>query len=155
MYRYDPSRSHFGDNPFQLDQKALPTPMNKFTGLENRFATLHRSLPDVAKQLSTELQDWASKRHETYKWRESRGVEAGAGTEVTLLVGTDTGTALALSLFSRLRVGIRAQRQTRPGTHEAGTNATLFRGPTLVGESLLYSCAVLGCHRRLHAIFRG
>ena len=49
--------------------------------------TLHRSLPDVADSLSTELQDWAVRRHETMKWRESRLQEAGGGTECTILVG--------------------------------------------------------------------
>jgi pyruvate/2-oxoacid:ferredoxin oxidoreductase beta subunit len=85
LYRYDPGRALEGENPFQLDQKSLPKAMGQFTGLENRFKTLHRSLPDVAEQLAVELQDWATRRHETMKWRESRSHEASEGSRVLLI----------------------------------------------------------------------
>jgi pyruvate dehydrogenase (NADP+) len=86
LYRYDPQRSLVGENPFQLDQKTIPREMSKFTGLENRFKTLHRSLPDVAEQLSVELQDWAVRRHDTMKWREARTTQASDGTPKSLIL---------------------------------------------------------------------
>jgi homodimeric pyruvate:ferredoxin (flavodoxin) oxidoreductase len=97
MYRYNPEKTLIGENPFTLDQKSIPRPMDKFTGLENRFKTLHRSLPDVAEQLSLELQDWATRRHETMKWRESRDTESSDGIPLNLLVGTDTGVTMELA----------------------------------------------------------
>ncbi len=62
LYRYDPAKTLYDENPFTLDQKALTMPMAKFTGLENRFKTLHRSLPDVAEGLASELQEWAERK---------------------------------------------------------------------------------------------
>lgn len=83
LYRFDPTKTLYDENPFQLDQKALTMSMSKFTGLENRFKTLQRSLPDVAESLATELQEWALRRHDTMKWRESRGKESATdGTQV-------------------------------------------------------------------------
>eukprot|EP00397_Hematodinium_sp_SG-2012_P000320 GEMP01000320.1.p1 GENE.GEMP01000320.1~~GEMP01000320.1.p1 ORF type:complete len:1805 (+),score=426.97 GEMP01000320.1:80-5494(+) len=99
LYRYNPMRGMQGENAFQLDSKRLSISMTEFTNLENRFRTLHRSLPDVAESLENELQIWADRRHSQYKHREVVGQTTASGSmQLTILVGTDTGTTMELAM---------------------------------------------------------
>jgi len=96
LFRYNPARVNEDLNPFQLDAGRLSIGMEEFTGLENRFVTLGRTHPEAAGALRSELQDWATRRHEQMKWRESRNRGDQSGEPLTLLIGSDTGTATEL-----------------------------------------------------------
>ena len=63
LYRYDPRRAEKGENPFQLDFKKLKSKVADYLGGENRYTSLERSQPEVAKKLHEELQKQIDIRH--------------------------------------------------------------------------------------------
>ena len=63
LYRYDPRRAEKGENPFQLDFKKLKSKVVDYLGGENRYTSLERSQPEVAKKLHEELQKQIDIRH--------------------------------------------------------------------------------------------
>ncbi|KAK8821154.1 hypothetical protein WA538_005783 [Blastocystis sp. DL] len=63
LYRYDPRRAEKGENPFQLDFKKLKSKVADYLEGENRYTSLERSQPEVAKKLHEELQKQIDIRH--------------------------------------------------------------------------------------------
>ena len=64
LYRYDPRRKEKGENPYQLDYKKIKMDVGDFIKGENRFTTLDKSLPEVAKNLHTTLREQLKERQE-------------------------------------------------------------------------------------------
>ena len=63
LYRYDPRRAEKGENPFQLDFKKLKGKVADYLSGENRYTSLERSQPEVAKTLHETLQKQIDMRH--------------------------------------------------------------------------------------------
>ena len=63
LYRYDPRRAEKGENPFQLDFKKLKGKVADYLSGENRYTSLERSQPEVAKDLHETLQKQIDMRH--------------------------------------------------------------------------------------------
>ena len=101
LYRFNPALVGVpGASPFTLDSKRLTMSMSEFTKLENRFQILYRTHPEVASDLSKQLQTWADERIQRLKWLEARYKPLSEGGEndvpLAILVGSDTGTATEL-----------------------------------------------------------
>ena len=64
LYRYDPRRKEKGENPYQLDYKKIKMDVGDFIKGENRFTTLDKSLPEVAKNLHATLREQLKERQE-------------------------------------------------------------------------------------------
>ena len=62
LFRYDPRK----DEPMQIDSKEPTLPMHEFLISENRYASLYRSNPELAKQLQTECYEDAMRRRKNY-----------------------------------------------------------------------------------------
>merc|ERR1711957_801425 len=107
LYRYNPDNNGKGPdvNAFELDarridDKALQAALSS----ENRFTSLRRATPEYAEMLQSGLADTITTRHEVRKRRamndedlldylkKSMG-EQVTGEKVTVLYGSDTGTA--------------------------------------------------------------
>jgi sulfite reductase alpha subunit-like flavoprotein len=97
LYRYNPDLILKGENPFKLDSKRISRAVDEFTSLENRFMTLERSNPTIAAALKEQLQDFADRKHTNYKKLAAGEETEAVGTPLTILVGSDTGTAIELS----------------------------------------------------------
>lgn len=102
LYRFNPALlSVPGSSPFTLDSKRISMSMNEFTKLENRFQILRRTHPEIADSLSSQLQTWATERHNRLKWLETRFKPvAAAGADAVplqILFGSDTGTTTELA----------------------------------------------------------
>jgi pyruvate dehydrogenase (NADP+) len=103
LYRFNPKYiGHPTENPFTLDSKRIAIRMDQFTKLENRFQTLYRSHPDVAKKLSSDLQHWADDRLKKFKFLETQyqpiSISNGSsGIKLDILYGSDTGTTTELA----------------------------------------------------------
>ncbi|CAK0893148.1 unnamed protein product, partial [Prorocentrum cordatum] len=102
LYRYNPALRAKGENPFRLDSKRLTRTVEEFTSTENRFMTLTRTNPEIADQMKASLQEFVTRRHDKFK-RMAAGEDAGqsAGVPLTILVGSDTGTAAELALRTK------------------------------------------------------
>merc|ERR1719424_22338 len=97
LYRYNPANVAKGLNPFSLDSKRLTRTVEEFTSTENRFMTLHRINPEVGRVMKAQLQDFVDTRHAHFK-QMAIGADTGTtGTPLTILIGSDTGTAIELA----------------------------------------------------------
>ncbi len=67
LFRFDPSRTASGQNPFQLDSKAPVLRYEEFLSGENRYAILARKHPEQAKEL---FRDAARQAQERYRYLE-------------------------------------------------------------------------------------
>jgi len=68
LYRYDPRRSADGENPVVLDSRRASIPLREFTGQEDRFTVLERTLPEAAADsLLTEAQADVDERRRRYE----------------------------------------------------------------------------------------
>merc|ERR1719345_158586 len=84
-------------NAFILDSKRITRTVEEFTSTENRFMTLHRQNPEMGRIMKAQLQDFVDRKHATLKAL-SDGADTGtAGTPLTILVGSDTGTTTELA----------------------------------------------------------
>jgi len=106
LYRYNPDKQGKADqNPFELDARRIDSAvLGKYLDSENRFTSLRRAAPEHAEILQTGLADTVSERHEVRKrkamndedlleyLKKSMG-EVVTGERVTVLYGSDTGTA--------------------------------------------------------------
>jgi pyruvate-ferredoxin/flavodoxin oxidoreductase len=62
LYRYNPELRKHGKNPLTIDSPAPSISVPDFMMGENRFKTLHKSKPEIARQLMKQAE-------EEYKWR--------------------------------------------------------------------------------------
>jgi len=97
LYRFNPANVAKGLNPFSLDSKRLTRTVEEFTSTENRFMTLHRTHPEVGRVMKAQLQDFVDRRHDRFKALAAGTETSTAGTPLTILVGSDTGTTIELA----------------------------------------------------------
>ena len=67
LYRYNPTLRTNGKNPFTLDSKAPTASFQEFLNGENRFASLKRSAPDVAKRLFAQAESESKELYTFYQ----------------------------------------------------------------------------------------
>ena len=67
LYRYDPRRAAFGENPLQLDSGAAKSQVKDFMLTENRFKMLTKSKPEEAKKFFAQSQGDADRRWNFYQ----------------------------------------------------------------------------------------
>jgi pyruvate-ferredoxin/flavodoxin oxidoreductase len=67
LYRYNPSVTEEGKNPFTLDSKEPKGSFRDFLMSEVRYASLKRDFPDIAESLFAQSEKEAKLRYEAYK----------------------------------------------------------------------------------------
>ena len=72
LYRYNPDRAAFGENPLQLDSAAPRIKVTDYFKLENRFKMLDKIDPDAAKELLALAQEDVSARRGLYEYLAAR-----------------------------------------------------------------------------------
>ncbi|CAK0884488.1 unnamed protein product [Prorocentrum cordatum] len=122
LYRYNPALRLKGENPFRLDSKRLTRTVEEFTSTENRFMTLTRTNPEAAEQMKGALQEFVQRRHDKFT-RMAAGEDVGAttGVPLTILVGSDTGTAAELALRTKKMCEARNYNVTIMDLDEIGS----------------------------------
>ena len=68
LYRYNPEREQFGENPLQIDSPAPRMRLTDYFKLENRFKMLEKTHPRAAKELLTQSQRHVNMRHTFYEF---------------------------------------------------------------------------------------
>jgi len=123
LYRYDPTRSQKGLNPFQLDSKKLKKGLEGYLNSQNRFEQLRRVKKDTAAELQGAFETEVKRKHnkmtrmamDDYELLEHLKMNLGEAVDtekVVVLYGSETGNAAALAgVFNNelLRRGIRAK----------------------------------------------
>jgi len=101
LYRFNPSNSTKGLNPFMLDSKRIKTDISSLMKAENRFMQLSRGNPERAKALQESLSSFVKKRHQHMQrkslddfelldmLKKSMGEETGE--KMLILYGSETG----------------------------------------------------------------
>jgi pyruvate-ferredoxin/flavodoxin oxidoreductase len=79
-YRYSPTLSAEGKNPFLLDSKAAKRPVSDFMYGENRFKMLTKSKPEVAAELLKLAQADADTKFKYYEYLANRPYSAAGVT---------------------------------------------------------------------------
>lgn len=74
LYRYNPLLKKEGKNPFILDSREPTLPLREFMEGENRFASLKKSFPQIAKRLASEAEEEAREQYEKYVKMAKRGI---------------------------------------------------------------------------------
>ena len=64
LYRYNPAKK---DHPFTLDSKAPTMGYQEFLEGEVRYASLHKTFPENAKELFSQAEQEAKARYESYQ----------------------------------------------------------------------------------------
>jgi pyruvate-ferredoxin/flavodoxin oxidoreductase len=72
LYRYNPDRAAFGENPLQLDSAAPRIKVTDYFKLENRFKMLDKIDPEAAKELLGRAQEDVSVRRGLYEYLAAR-----------------------------------------------------------------------------------
>ena len=72
LYRYNPDRAAFGENPLQLDSAAPRMKVTDYFKLENRFKMLDKIDPEAAKELLGRAQEDVSVRRGLYEYLAAR-----------------------------------------------------------------------------------
>ena len=115
LYRYNPELRHSGNNPFQLESRKISGDLMKFLSAENRFASVMRKNPAIAKELDNKLQQELNDRQKVLTLLNEIDLESGttgaakpagsADNMVTILYGSETGNSeeQAKSLFFDLK----------------------------------------------------
>merc|ERR1719330_1071428 len=125
LYRYHPDKANKdGMLPFELDMKRIDgKAMEQLIMNENRFTSLQRSAPEHAKMLQEAMVSEAGFRHESRRRMSMNDEdlldylkkvmgEQPTGERVTVLYGSDTGTAEMVAKnfhFEMKRRGMRAK----------------------------------------------
>lgn len=73
LYRFDPTRTARGENPFVLDSSRPKLPVATYLNMENRFKMLSLSDPEMARTLYEEAQQDVDTRWAYYDYLASRG----------------------------------------------------------------------------------
>jgi pyruvate-ferredoxin/flavodoxin oxidoreductase len=77
LYRYNPDRTHQGENPLQLDSKSPKIPLEQYMYAENRFKMLKASKPEDARRLLAEAQADVNSRWAMYQYLAQRPLSNG------------------------------------------------------------------------------
>jgi pyruvate-ferredoxin/flavodoxin oxidoreductase len=72
LYRYHPDRAAAGQNPLQLDSRAIKRPVREFLEMENRFNQLTKSDPEASKHLFEAAQHDVDTRWQMYSYLASK-----------------------------------------------------------------------------------
>ena len=72
LYRYHPDRAAAGQNPLQLDSRAIKRPVREFLEMENRFNQLTKSDPEAAEHLFAAAQRDVDTRWQMYSYFASK-----------------------------------------------------------------------------------
>jgi len=70
LFRFDPTKSIEGKNPFQLDSKAPKIPLKEYAYNEMRYLMLAKSKPKIAKELMTQAQKEVNENWRIYEQME-------------------------------------------------------------------------------------
>lgn len=70
LFRFDPTKSREGKNPFQLDSKAPKIPLKDYAYNEMRYLMLAKSKPKIARELMTEAQQQVNDQWRIYEQME-------------------------------------------------------------------------------------
>ncbi|EER04712.1 pyruvate:ferredoxin oxidoreductase/NADPH-cytochrome P450, putative [Perkinsus marinus ATCC 50983] len=97
LFRYNPALKHMGKNPFLLDTKKLTLSVDDVITHEMRFGALKKRDADKYNACMKEMTQWVGARYQKYRGWAAAGEEISEGVPLTLLYGTETGTAEALS----------------------------------------------------------
>ncbi len=95
IFRYQPLTSKFTlDGP-----KRISSPVTELTGLEDRFAVLHRTNPVKAKALAAELQEFIDRQHERLVKREKDSLATTPvfDKKIRIVYATETGNTAELA----------------------------------------------------------
>jgi pyruvate-ferredoxin/flavodoxin oxidoreductase len=71
LFRFDPSKTHNGENPFHLDSKAPKIPLKDYAYNEMRYLMLKKSQPQVANELMDAAQLEVNERWRLYEQMET------------------------------------------------------------------------------------
>jgi pyruvate-ferredoxin/flavodoxin oxidoreductase len=74
LYRFDPTRTAKGENPFMLDSSRPKLPVATYLNMENRFKMLSLSDPEMARTLYEAAQQDVDTRWAYYEYLASRGM---------------------------------------------------------------------------------
>lgn len=77
LYRYNPTLTEQGQNPFTLDSRAPKISVDRYMYMENRFKMLTKSNPDVAKELLQQAQEDVNTRWAMYEYLAARPASNG------------------------------------------------------------------------------
>jgi pyruvate-ferredoxin/flavodoxin oxidoreductase len=80
LYRYNPERARFGENPLSLDSRTPTRKVTEFLEQQTRFKMLTRSHPEHAKHLWQEAQQDAELRFRFYEYLAQRKPEPPSST---------------------------------------------------------------------------
>ncbi len=72
LYRYDPRRTHQGENPFVIDSAAPKIPVENYMMMENRFKMLSKTNPEAASEFLVKAQHDAEARWAFYQYKAAR-----------------------------------------------------------------------------------
>ena len=72
LYRYNPERVEFGENPLQLDSAPPKMKVSDYFKLENRFRMLNKTDPSAAKELTLRAENDAQTRRGLYEYLAAR-----------------------------------------------------------------------------------
>jgi sulfite reductase alpha subunit-like flavoprotein len=124
LYRYNPAKRGTDENPFSLDARRIDgKALESHLKSENRFASLMRAAPEHAKNLQESLTSSITEGHEVRRRRAMNDEdlldylkktmgESVTGERVTILYGSDTGTAEMVAKnhqFELKRRGMKAK----------------------------------------------
>ena len=123
LYRFDPRRTEKGLNPFQLDSKKIKADLEHYLQGQNRFeqlrradkqmhGTLHERFDSQVRTKHKKLQKLAMDEYELLEHLKNMLGEETSSEKITILYGSETGNAEALShVFATefKRRGIRAK----------------------------------------------
>lgn len=72
LYRFNPDNIDKGMNPFTFDSKEPKIPVKEYLNMEGRFKMLHKTRPEVAKELYEQSQHNVNERYAFYKYMSER-----------------------------------------------------------------------------------
>ena len=75
LYRYNPERARYGENPLQLDSPPPRSPVADYFKLENRFMMLEKTNPRDAREMFTRAQKDVSARRAFYDFLATRNLD--------------------------------------------------------------------------------
>jgi len=78
LFRYNPALALQGELPMQMDSKKIKVNVEEFLARENRFKSLSRMNPDLAKRLTEDLDRWIHRRFDRMMFLATYGETGGA-----------------------------------------------------------------------------
>lgn len=87
LYRFNPTLTAEGQNPFTLDSKAPDGSMQEFLASENRYALLEKLAPEASKSLRAQIEEDYLERFEMYQYLASKQATAAQGSSEPVAAG--------------------------------------------------------------------